>query len=126
MAKKATKKYSTDFFIKKFTKIAEKRWITDTFGDGHGAHCALGHCVDSKGHNHQMRNDLCELFSGVLGVKVSSINDFNKPLAIKSSVGNVMIKEATPRRRILAALAFIKMVQRLKGRVELAEFVFKK
>lgn len=38
------KKYDVNYFIKKFSKIPDNKWITGRLSNGTGGYCAIGHC----------------------------------------------------------------------------------
>lgn len=88
-------KYTATFFIDKFKKIPEDKWITSNFEDGHGNFCALGHLGESNDNGSTFQSEALErLFGTKLGLEVPQVND--SPYHGYSY--------ETPKKRILAAL----------------------
>lgn len=89
------KKYNAKYFLNKFDKIPENRWITGKFYDAEGRKCVLGHCgykikpykmmlgtvpfftmSSEEGRALEMLI-LCELFTKSTGSATFSIIDVN-------------------------------------------------
>lgn len=101
--------YTPQYFIDKFTKIPEKRWCTGVLSRIHmwqfkAQHCALGHCGLRTGHGETRINRNNEAFALITlfnkyGLSVININD--------NKMGH-LFREPTEKKRILAALEYIK------------------
>ena len=105
-------RYTADFFIKKFRKTPEKRWIMDEMHKG-PAHCALGHCSPGEEVS-PMGRRLESLFDNWLNRSVPDVNDSRKTSIEVYDYGMgkaFYIKGKSPRQRILSALRLIKEIQ---------------
>lgn len=93
--------YTVDYFIDKFEKIPEDKWIMGELYTENG-YCAFGHC-GSRGLTHtDESNGLIKLFSeNLYRCHVIPINDGKDEL----------YQQPTPKQRILAALYDIKKQQ---------------
>lgn len=94
------KRYTVDYFIKKFSAIPENMWIVGSFGSPGRPRCALGHCLDNTKEVESLQN-LMKNFA----CYATSIND-NK---------DSKYQQSTPKQRILAALYDIKTMQQSKA-----------
>lgn len=112
------KKYDVNYFINKFSKIPEKRWITDTFvGVNPLNRCARGFCLTAK--------SAFKAWRGKDAVEV--LREYNEELValdglfgqvsegiVIALINNGWVKEyqqATPKQRVLAALQDLKLEQ---------------
>lgn len=105
-------KYDVDYFIKKFEAIPSWRWVAGAFSKFHGLqHCALGHCGVKRNRDGKIlinteATALENLVLSYLKTNIISINDcgyfYNS------------FPEATPKKRVLAALYKIKAMQSLE------------
>lgn len=97
--------YNVDFFIDKFSKIPERKWIIGSYGSNDdGPHCAYGHC-GARDIPFYIGNEamaLAKLFVGKL--QPHEVNDGKDPV----------YQQPTPKERILAALYDIKQSQQPK------------
>lgn len=98
------KTYDVDYFIEKFEAIPEKLWAIGILEDG-DRHCAMGHC----GVRHYNTGcfsweamALGNIFITNLGMGIVFINDRSEYSAFQ---------QPTPKKRILAALRYIKSKQ---------------
>lgn len=99
--------YTVEYFIEKFSAIAEHRWLIGNYSNFNGTKkCALGHC-DGNGQT-EISNALHKLFKVVVdpteGWGVGGINDGRHP----------NYQQPTPKQRILAALRDIQAMQNPK------------
>jgi hypothetical protein len=105
------RKYTADFFIKKFSRIPRRRWTTETFLK-EGRCCALGHCgVDVSYQFTPQAQALIELMSVLPGARAR--DEQTRVTNINDHVTNyAWIKGKTPRTRILNALREVKRLQK--------------
>lgn len=89
----ATVKRTPLFFINKFKKIPDAKWITGDYSGPKAQHCALGHCGESYSDSPQMGMDLIRLLR-VISARPDRVNDG----------GDSRYQQATPKARIIAAL----------------------
>jgi len=90
---KEKKRYTVDYFIKKFKAIPAKKWCEGTLSTG-PAKCALGHCGV---WTHEWPSEAIQL-SRLLNNSVADIND-----------GAILTyQQKSPKARILAALKDLK------------------
>ena len=95
-----SKKYTAEYFIKKFRAIPPRQWTTRFYTDSKGRHCAVGHCQVVYGVSTPESRALSKLFFQQDWRGVTDVNDG----LICASLG---LKQKTPRGRILAALRHI-------------------
>lgn len=99
-----TMQYTSQYFIDKFEKIPEERWITNDFSNDIGC-CAMGHCgmtYFSLSSDEKEAVALSNLFNDRIRASVPTVNDdrdSNYP-------------QPTPKQRILAALRDIQKIER--------------
>jgi hypothetical protein len=104
------RKYTVDFFLKKFSKIPVRRWTTAVF-EKEGRRCALGHCgVKAMLQLNPQGKALAEIFGWLPNAgletkadRVAEINDKQPNYA--------GVKGKTPRTRILNALRMAKKIE---------------
>jgi len=103
--------YTVDYFINKFSSIAENRWYVGDFSNrDKNRFCALGHCgCDGSITKYTSEAEaLFNLFKLVqLTGNISYINDGLEPY----------YPQPTPKQRILAALYDIKNIQQKQSEV---------
>lgn len=105
-------KYSAAYFIRKFKRIAPKRWGMFQLRDERGRCCALGHCGRRIGDT--VRDTPEALGLAILfdkhDLSVIDVNDSEPGRIFYSSQAERMQKmfpQKSPRARILAALRWI-------------------
>lgn len=115
--------YTVDYFIDKFQAIPENEWTTHTHSDCNGRKCALGHCLTPealaiferqwKVEGSASRVPLSEEYYAiqVLCPHIHWINNDEDP----------DYQQATPKARVLAALADIKAGQQRYQQVEISD-----
>lgn len=91
--------FDADYFIQKFSSIAEDKWITGNYVDSEGRRCAVGHClideIEEEVHSLYVLFK-CGHAAGVIpGRSVTYCNDGGQDWYDYAS---------TPKRRILKAL----------------------
>lgn len=96
--------YTVDYFIEKFEKIPEEKWITGLYEDINGNHCALGWC-GVKGDANDESAELTRLFWKI-DKSVIRVND---------GILYAEYQQSTPKQRILAALRDIKSKMESNG-----------
>jgi hypothetical protein len=71
------KKYNSEYFIKKFSKIPRDKWTTEQLHDDSlDASCALGHCgMLTYKKPTEEAGALIDLFRGALDIEVEDVND---------------------------------------------------
>lgn len=95
--------YTVDYFIEKFEKIPDEKWLIGEFGDGAGSHCALGHC--GMGKDWAYTNESRALV-GVFHSCPYDVEDVNDGIPVEYG--------HTPKERILNALREIKSKEESK------------
>lgn len=102
--------YTPDYYLEKFSDIPDDQWITGKYESDDGCkHCAMGHCGaretgDGGNELHTPESHcLIRLFFVIVGIPytVGRVND--RP--------SELFPQTTPKRRILAALHYIKLKQ---------------
>lgn len=100
--------YTPDYYLEKFSEIDESKWTTGEYESGDGCkHCAMGHCgareINFTEIHTPESHHLIQLFVGAIGIPytVGRVND--RP--------SELFPQTTPKRRILAALHYIKLKQ---------------
>ena len=94
------KKYTVDYFIKKFTKIPANRWCTGAFKWGN-KRCALGHC-GVRLNNLDKKNKEADALVALAAIDNTAIYWVNDGLGFWTYKGQ------SPRTRILNFLKEIK------------------
>lgn len=115
--------YTVDYFINKFEKIPEDKWITGMIGLNsieNSPKCALGHCGIDESFLNETKDSkaLKEIFSNTSFT--SSISPIRGGTDCIWKINDGYIKEyqqETPKQRILAALYDIKKSQEIKEKI---------
>lgn len=107
--------YTLDYFIKKFTKIPENKWITGMCERG-DKHCVLGHCgAKSLTKLPEEALALIELIPCCPEDKRNSYcGDYQGVVIINDGLGDPDKKNTTPKQRILKKLKSL-LVNKLTG-----------
>lgn len=109
--------YTVDYFIDKFSAIPEDKWAIYTQHDGKGRHCALGWCrYKHQLNNGEYRRDydwseeqeaLMRLFIKA-GLNTICGGETLGDVAYVNNGTHPKFQQPTPKKRILAALLYIK------------------
>lgn len=126
-------KYTVDYFIDKFAAIPEDQWAMGTFNHG-GRKCVNGHCGARYAHIVQEQTGEVAGLQKVLfplceDVELPGTHRKEYEMTTRYSVTAAKInngtddryQQATPKQRILAALADIKRMEQEKKQQALAE-----
>lgn len=125
-------KYTVDYFIGKFEAIPEDQWAVDTFNRG-GRKCVNGHCGARYAHIVQEQTGevaglqrvmfpLCKDVKMIMDIKEYEIATRYSITAARINNGtDDRYQQATPKQRILAALADIKQMGQEKKQQALEE-----
>lgn len=92
----AKNKFTTDYFIEKFSLIPENHWCVEKYAMNQYKKCALGHCGES--HSQTTPPEAEALMSLFYNECISEINDGKIP----------QYQQDTPKQRVLAALFDVK------------------
>lgn len=103
------KKYTVDYFIRKFSRIPEENWICGLSYRGSEQNCALGHCGSSTSPSNPEAKALTKIINRVCRLSAWEINDCSDEtyLAVKQH-GPVYALGENPKQRILAVLELAK------------------
>lgn len=103
--------YDVDYFISKFEKIPEEKWIIKVFNSPDGRRCAYGHCgVDGREFYENITEEFKALqiidsqIKGDPELLLTPIKTTTSFLAQVNDGINVKYQQPTPKQRILAAL----------------------
>lgn len=101
-------KYDVDYFIGKFYKIPDDKWLTDAYHDSEGRKCAAAMCsfIPVKAGEPCERVSLDRLFRLNLGLSTTRINDASGYLS--ATIDEILLLGSTPKERIISALELIK------------------
>ena len=108
-------KFTADYFIKKFSAIPAKQWISGELGhDAEGPHCALGHLgvtSECKAHENPEAKALGDILAPVYQTATTTTDEKMKNIKAGSIVPGINDDDEgiyysgkTPKQRILNAL----------------------
>lgn len=99
------KKYTLDYFIKKFSEIPRNQWCTGKLANGLGQKCAYGHCGESMKRPTKESRALDALVatSDSSYVGLASVNDGRIGAELKAELGK------HPKTRVIRYLKSLKV-----------------
>lgn len=104
------KKYTVDYFLRKFDAIPDDKWAVSVFTKS-GKSCALGHCGVTLKNNTREGTALSSIFSNWC-MLVTCVNDGRDHSIVPGLLGGARNKPkelgSTPKERIMNALILIK------------------